>query len=275
MENPTLQKSCVQNSTEHKSEPHQQTSNGNTTDATSYDMSSTKREVSNDSKLEYDDKECFICKEVVGDLREDGTAEAEKITHCGHRFGDECLRNWLNYGSTCPICRSPLRPLTCVEILDHFDELEIDIDVYDDVDPENAGEVTAEQEYVRVTGVVIPRRVWEDNTHIAPWAVRVSKEDNDGEEGSEGEEDSEEEDSEDDHDSEDENEYEAFSDDEEDSVDEQEIYGYEDSGEAEDDRENFPEFYEPLRADDGRREYIELMERMTALDVDDQSVPEW
>ncbi|KAI6188056.1 RING-type domain-containing protein [Aphelenchoides besseyi] len=71
------------------------------------------------SKEELADERCIIC---YGSLRDDiidvqnqtrCPGKAVKIP-CGHIYGDQCLRNWLEEQNVCPLCRKTvLSPYTC------------------------------------------------------------------------------------------------------------------------------------------------------------------
>lgn len=55
------------------------------------------------------DNECIICFNDMND--------ATMITslHCGHKFHTDCIRDWLSFNNTCPVCKRP--PLTDIKIL--------------------------------------------------------------------------------------------------------------------------------------------------------------
>ena len=47
--------------------------------------------------------ECIICLLNY-------TEETKKITECNHIFHQECLERWLQENTSCPLCRSELKP---------------------------------------------------------------------------------------------------------------------------------------------------------------------
>jgi len=55
------------------------------------------------------DNECIICFNDMND--------ATMITRlsCGHKFHTDCIRDWLSFNNTCPVCKRP--PLTDIKIL--------------------------------------------------------------------------------------------------------------------------------------------------------------
>jgi hypothetical protein len=50
--------------------------------------------------IEPDDRLCSICLENV--------QEDRRTPPCGHEFHGECLREWLAFQDTCPVCRATL-----------------------------------------------------------------------------------------------------------------------------------------------------------------------
>jgi len=49
--------------------------------------------------------ECTIC---LLDYNE----ETKKITECSHTFHTECLDRWLQNNTSCPLCRTELKPMS-------------------------------------------------------------------------------------------------------------------------------------------------------------------
>ena len=47
-----------------------------------------------------DDEECAIC------LEEETDPEMTKLA-CGHMFHSDCISDWLEFNTTCPLCRLP------------------------------------------------------------------------------------------------------------------------------------------------------------------------
>lgn len=68
-------------------------------------------------------EECPICHDYVGVPNPEDITESWTSLHCGHKFGDVCIRTWLqdslerddpqNPNPTCPICRSVAKHPSC------------------------------------------------------------------------------------------------------------------------------------------------------------------
>jgi E3 ubiquitin-protein ligase ATL6/9/15/31/42/55 len=70
----------------------------------------TPSQINEHTTIEYmeesssDNFECSICQETVS------TGVYRKLNICSHRFHIQCIDNWLDNHSTCPVCRQELLP---------------------------------------------------------------------------------------------------------------------------------------------------------------------
>ena len=55
-----------------------------------------------------DSSECIICHEAL-QLHEDNKTAAQLT--CGHVFGRKCITRWLEFGTTCPMCRAAVNEI--------------------------------------------------------------------------------------------------------------------------------------------------------------------
>ena len=57
--------------------------------------------------LAEDDRTCSICLYSFGST-ERGTPEESRETLCGHTFGHDCIKEWMEVHKGCPVCRRDL-----------------------------------------------------------------------------------------------------------------------------------------------------------------------
>ena len=71
-----------------------------------------------------DEKQCSICfSSFIADSDDESTDFPAKIKRCGHVFGEECIKEWLETNPSCPVCRGEALVYENFELYNDMDEL--------------------------------------------------------------------------------------------------------------------------------------------------------